>query len=141
MADRLSPERRSALMSKVRGKDTTPEMRVRRLLYAMGVRYRLHRRELPGSPDIVMNKRRKVIFVHGCFWHRHPGCVKASFPKSNIGFWAIKFDKNIERDELSERLLKSNGWETLTIWECETRSIDDLTSKLERFLAPLNPPS
>lgn len=143
MADRLSPEKRSELMSKVRGKDTTPEMRVRRLLHAMGIRYRLHDSKLPGKPDIVMKSRNKAIFVHGCFWHRHPGCKMATTPKSKIDFWTEKFDQNVRRDENARKALEDGGWEVLTVWECETKKPGLLENILRNFLErePTPPPS
>lgn len=133
--DRLSPERRSYLMSRVRSKDTTPEMTVRRLVHALGYRFRLHGRSLPGKPDLVFAGRRKVIFVHGCFWHRHPGCSKATDPKSRAEFWRGKFDRNVERDRWAEAELLARGWEVMVIWQCETKNIENLKSKLIGFLA------
>ncbi|MCJ2069321.1 very short patch repair endonuclease [Methylobacterium sp. J-030] len=132
--DRLSPTDRSRLMGNVRGKDTTPEMRVRKLAHALGYRFRLHRRDLRGSPDLVFPSRRKAIFVHGCFWHRHPGCRKASTPKTRIEFWQAKFARNVERDARNERELRAAGWDVLTIWECETRDPEILSSTLRTFL-------
>lgn len=126
MVDRLSPARRSALMSKVRSKDTSPELRVRRLAHALGYRFRLHRRDLPGCPDLVLPSRRKVIFVHGCFWHRHPGCPKATTPKSRVAFWTAKFQRNVERDREAEAKLHSLGWKVRTIWECQTKDPEEL---------------
>lgn len=143
MVDRLTPERRSALMSKVRGKDTSPELRVRKLLFAMGARYRLHDSKLPGKPDIVMRRRRKAIFVHGCFWHRHPGCKKATMPKSRVQYWTEKFDRNVERDNAAVEALTDAGWDVLIIWECETKQPELLTGILRDFLErePTHPPS
>ncbi|WP_421866053.1 very short patch repair endonuclease [Parvibaculum sp.] len=134
MVDRLSVERRSALMSKVKSKDTSPEMRVRRLAHALGYRYRLHRRSLPGSPDLVFSTRRKVIFVHGCFWHRHPNCRKASMPKSRVRFWSEKFERNVQRDRENLRALRKGGWEVLVVWECQTKDVERLEKKLRKFL-------
>ncbi|WP_206455449.1 very short patch repair endonuclease [Aurantimonas marina] len=133
MTDRLSTDRRSWLMSRVSSKDTAPEIRVRSAAHRRGLRFRIHRRDLPGSPDLVFPKRRLAIFVHGCFWHRHPGCRKASTPKSNIAFWQKKFAQNIERDELSRRKLQSLGWQVLTIWECETKREDTLYTFLKEI--------
>ena len=121
-------------MSAVKQRDTKPEMIVRRLLSAMNFRYRLHRKELPGSPDIAFIGRRKAIFVHGCFWHRHPGCSKATTPKKRADFWADKFERNVERDRAAEERLGRMGWSTLVVWECETRSLDALEHKLRSFL-------
>ena len=126
-------------MSSVRGKDTKPEMVVRRLLHALGYRYRLHRKDLPGRPDIVFGGRHKVIFVHGCFWHRHAGCSKTTSPKTRRGFWAQKFGQNVDRDLRVDNELASRGWKGLTVWECETRDVDDLTHRLREFLAPEAP--
>lgn len=129
----VDPVRRR-IMSAVRSSDTKPEMIVRRLLFSMKYRYRLHSKDLPGRPDLVFAARRKVIFVHGCFWHRHPGCAKASFPKKRAEFWAEKFDANIKRDLIVEEQLARLGWSIVTIWECETRDPDCMASKLRRFL-------
>lgn len=134
MVDRLTPERRSALMAKVRGKDTSPEMRVRRLVHSLGYRYRLHKRSLPGRPDLVFASKRKVIFVHGCFWHRHPGCPKASMPKSRVEYWREKFERNVERDEAAIAELQGSGWDVLVVWECETKDEGLLHTKLIDFL-------
>ncbi len=134
MVDRLSPERRSALMSKVRGKDTSPEMRVRRLLHSLGYRYRLHDKKLPGKPDLTFVSRRKVIFVHGCFWHRHPGCKKATTPKTRTGYWETKFENNVRRDEQVLGELEKSGWDVIVIWECETHDPHKLEHLLRQFL-------
>ena len=131
--DDVEPLRRR-IMSAVRQRDTKPEMQVRRLLHSMNYRYRLHRKDLPGRPDIVFGRRRKAIFVHGCFWHRHPGCSKASSPKTREDFWAEKFDRNVERDQQVERRLADMGWQSLIIWECETSTPDTLSLKLRAFL-------
>ncbi len=125
---------RSALMARIRGKDTKPELVVRRLVHAMGYRYRLHRRDLPGSPDLVFKSRRKVVFVHGCFWHRHPGCKKASTPSTRREFWQEKFDQNVERDVRKEIQLMAAGWAVLVIWECQTKDAERLTATLRHFL-------
>ena len=121
-------------MRRIKGKDTKPEMIVRRLAHSLSYRFRLHRSDLPGSPDLVFPTRRKVIFVHGCFWHRHPGCRKASFPKTRIDFWERKFARNIERDAETERKLRASGWDVLTIWECESRKPELVADKLKDFL-------
>ncbi len=119
--DRLTPERRSWLMSRVKAKDTSPEMAVRRKAHAMGLRFRLHRKDLPGTPDLVFPKHRAVVFVHGCFWHRHPGCRKAGMPKSRVAFWKEKFARNVERVRRDVRALGDLGWSVTVIWECETK--------------------
>jgi DNA mismatch endonuclease (patch repair protein) len=131
MADRLTPERRSWLMSRVRGKSTLPEITVRRSAHASGMRFRLHRTDLPGRPDIVFPRYRTVVFVHGCFWHRHEGCRKATSPKSRVEYWEAKFRTNVERDARNEAELARMGWRVLTIWECETKDSDLLGRKLD----------
>lgn len=131
--DNVSPSRRSEIMGKVRNKDTRPEMVVRRLTHALGYRYRLHRKDLPGCPDLVFPGRRKVIFVHGCFWHRHEGCALARMPKSRIDFWTKKLTANKERDERNLAALKQSGWDVLVIWECEIRD-DALEARIVNFL-------
>ena len=129
----VDPVRRR-IMSSVRSKDTKPEMMVRRLLHARGFRFRLHRKDLAGNPDIVFGPRRKVIFVHGCFWHRHQGCPKATTPRKRADFWREKFARNVERDAEALKTLKDDGWEALVVWECETKDQDDLMNRLSRFL-------
>jgi DNA mismatch endonuclease (patch repair protein) len=130
LVDRLTPQRRSWLMSRVRGKNTTPELRVRRLAHSLGLRFRLHRRDLPGCPDIVLPRRRVALFVHGCFWHRHPGCPKNSPPSSP--FWANKFASNVVRDARVAAQLKTLGWIVVVIWECETRDSKKLLEIIRR---------
>ena len=114
-----------------------PEMIVRRLVHGMGYRYRLHRKDLPGKPDLVFGPRRKVIFVHGCFWHQHndPACKIARIPKTRLEYWIPKLEKNVERDRQQIDDLSTTGWSVLTIWECETKNIAALIKKLEKFLA------
>jgi DNA mismatch endonuclease (patch repair protein) len=126
--------RRSALMARVRGKDTKPEMTVRRAVYALGHRYRLHRRGLPGSPDLVFASQRKAIFVHGCFWHRHKGCRRTTTPKTRVRFWKSKFDANIDRDLKNVAALQAAGWKVLIIWECEAIDVAALRARLKLFL-------
>jgi len=122
---------RSANMSKVRGKNTKPEMAVRRAAHALGLRFRLHRRDLPGTPDLVFSGRKTAIFVHGCFWHRHGGCPKAGpAPKTRTAFWQAKFDRNTARDARDAEALRAAGWAVATIWECETRKPEKLTDQL-----------
>jgi DNA mismatch endonuclease (patch repair protein) len=132
--DILAPEQRSRLMSRIRGKDTSPELKVRRTVHALGFRFRLHRRDLPGSPDLVLPSHRKVIFVHGCYWHRHAGCRYAYFPKSNVAFWQSKFDANVSRDRRAIDALEAVGWTVHVIWECETQNADALRRRLAKFL-------
>ena len=131
--DRLSKEQRSWNMSRIRSKDTKPEMIVRRLLHAMGVRYRLHRATLPGKPDIVLGPRRLVIFVHGCFWHRHPGCREATMPAANRDFWLAKLEGNAARDLRHRAALRKLGWRVAVIWECETKQPEKLARRLARL--------
>jgi DNA mismatch endonuclease (patch repair protein) len=135
MTDRLTPERRSWNMSKIRSQNTNPELLVRSLLHSMGYRFRLHRKDLPGSPDIVLPRYQTVILVHGCFWHRHSGCRFAYMPKSRIEFWQKKFAENLRRDTNAKRRLRQIGWQVVVVWECQTRLIDILRKRLERALA------
>lgn len=124
--DRLDPAERSANMARIRGKNTGPEMRVRRIAHSMGLRFRLHRKDLPGRPDLVFPKHRLAVFVHGCFWHRHPGCGRASTPSTRPEFWRAKFDANVERDLRQQAALTQRGWKVLVLWECglkEDRSV------------------
>lgn len=136
MTDTLSPAQRSERMSRVRGKDTGPELAVRRMTHAMGFRYRLHRNDLPGAPDLVFKKKRKVIFVHGCFWHRHsaPECPFARMPKSRQAFWGPKLEANRQRDISNESKLADLGWSVLVVWECELRQPNEVRNRIERFL-------
>ncbi|THF61408.1 DNA mismatch endonuclease Vsr [Pseudothauera nasutitermitis] len=139
MSDPLAGERRSALMRSVRRSDTTPEIVVRRLLHALGVRFRLHRKDLPGTPDIVLPGRRTVIFVHGCFWHRHEGCSKATFPKTRRDFWSEKFVANVARDVAKTAALEGDGWKVRIVWECETRDRYTLALRLADELGIAEP--
>ena len=120
MADRLTPAQRSLLMAKIKGRDTGPELRVRRLAHALGYRFRLHSPRLPGKPDIVFPRLRKIVMVHGCFWHRHEGCRQASTPKSRIDFWQAKFLRNMARDADVFAALEILGWDVMVVWECQT---------------------
>ncbi len=119
-------------MAAVRSGDTGPERRVRSAAHALGLRFRLHRRDLPGTPDLIFPKHRTVVFVHGCFWHRHPGCRKATMPKSREAFWRAKFERNVERDLQVTAALLRLGWRVQTFWECETRNSDELRLRLVR---------
>jgi DNA mismatch endonuclease (patch repair protein) len=132
--DTLNSAERSARMARVRGKDTKPELLVRRLVHGMGYRYRLHRRDLPGTPDLVFPGRHKVIFVNGCFWHRHTGCALARLPKSRSEFWLPKLTANAERDARNVRELERLGWGVLTIWECQLGDTARLAEKIRGFL-------
>lgn len=133
MVDTLTRVERSAVMSRIRGKNTRPEIIVRRLAHSFGYRFRLHSRELPGSPDIVFPGLRKVIFVHGCFWHRH-GCAQTYTPKTRLDFWVKKFTANVARDKKANLGLRRAGWKVLVIWECQTASSKRLARRLYRFL-------
>lgn len=133
MVDSVTPERRSEIMATVRGKDTGPELAVRRLVHRMGYRYRLHVPTLPGRPDMVFPSRRKVIFVHGCFWHGHARCNAARIPKSRVEFWREKIFGNKKRDGLQNRRLARMGWSSMTIWECEVNK-PRLSGRIRRFL-------
>lgn len=132
--DTLTPAERSVRMSRIRSKDTKPELRVRSLVHGLGYRYALHRRDLPGAPDLVFPSRSKVIFVHGCFWHAHQECKVANSPKTRRAFWTAKFQGNIERDKRNEERLTKAGWEVAVVWECEIRNAGDLTARLSQFL-------
>lgn len=133
--DHLSPEGRSENMAAIKGRDTAPEMVVRRMLHRLGYRYRLHRRGLPGRPDIVFSSRRAVIFVHGCFWHQHDAAeCRARPPKSNLEYWLPKLQRNVERDAKNLKALAEGSWRTLVVWECEARDEAALERKLVGFL-------
>lgn len=132
--DRLTRERRSWNMSRIRGRNTRPELAVRSLLHRLGYRFRLHSRRLPGCPDIVLPKYRSVVFVHGCFWHRHPGCPFAYTPKSRTDFWAKKFAENVARDRRTIGTLRQAGWKVIVVWECELREPEALIRRFKRTL-------
>ena len=132
--DTLTPERRSANMSRIRSRDTSPEMIVRRLVHGMNYRFRLHVASLPGKPDIVLPRLKRIIEVRGCFWHQHPGCIDSHIPKSRIQYWRPKLERNQRRDKENGRLLRKLGWKVLVVWECETKSIARLSRRLDRFL-------
>ena len=137
MVDRISEERRSWNMSRIRGKNTSPELRLRSLLHGAGYRFRLHDKKLPGRPDIVLKKYRTVIFVHGCYWHRHPGCPNTTTPGTRTDFWQSKFDGTVERDKRKARELRAIGWRPLTVWECELEKcpqavLDNIHRELDR---------
>ena len=130
----VAPQRRR-LMANVKSNDTKPEMFVRRMLHARGYRYRLHLRGLPGTPDLVFPAKKKVVFVHGCFWHRHPGCARSTVPKTRTDYWHSKFEANIERDARKSRELEALGWNSLVVWECEIREPASLLERIEDFLS------
>lgn len=134
MPDNLTTEQRRRCMSRVKNRHTKPELIVRSTLHRLGYRFRLHRRDLPGSPDVVFPGRRKVIFVHGCFWHRHPGCKAAGMPTTRAEFWKKKFDVNVSRDLEKIKSLEADNWATLIIWSCETKDAASLKVKLISFL-------
>ncbi len=121
-------------MSRIKNRDTKPEIAVRSLLHRMGYRFRLHRKDLPGRPDIVLPKYNTVIFVHGCFWHRHKNCRFAYTPKSNIEFWTEKFEKNIRRDDRNKVALENLGWNVKIIWECEANNHKNLKEIIQKYL-------
>jgi DNA mismatch endonuclease (patch repair protein) len=133
--DTLTPEQRSQTMARVRGRDTSLELRVRRLIFAMGYRYKLQGRDLPGVPDIVFPSRKKVIFVHGCFWHGHKNCRSGQkLPKTNANYWLPKLAKNKARDAFNQAKLRDMGWECLVVWECQTKDENFLRGVLGKFL-------
>lgn len=134
MTDTISVSERSRVMALVKGKNTGPEMLVRRLVHGAGYRYRLHAATLPGKPDLVFASRRKVIFVHGCFWHRHDQCGLARVPKTNQDFWTEKFEGNKARDSANYRRLREMGWGVLVVWECELRDMDAVLQRMTHFL-------
>jgi DNA mismatch endonuclease (patch repair protein) len=138
MADTLTPAERSERMCRVRSRSTAPEMLVRRIVHALGYRYRLHQRKVPGCPDLVFGMRRKVIFVHGCFWHRHDdsACKLARLPKSRLDFWLPKLEANRRRDETNQARLAAIGWKCLIIWECQLGDRALLTERIQSFLGP-----
>ncbi len=134
MVDKVAPEVRSRIMAQVKSKDMKPEMQVRRLLHGLGYRYRLHRTDLPGKPDLVFQGRRKIIFVNGCFWHFHPGCCRVRIPATNQVYWLAKLKRNRARDERNLKMLRHNGWKVLTVWECQLRDLRKTTERLIAFL-------
>jgi len=139
MTDTLLPSHRSWNMSRIRNKNTKPELRVRSTLHKAGYRFRLHRKDLAGTPDIVLPKYRIVIFVHGCFWHRHKNCKYAYTPKSRTAFWEEKFRENVIRDQMKILSLQQAGWRVLVVWECETFDLQTLSNHLKTLLSPYEP--
>lgn len=136
MADTLTPAERSQRMSLIHGRNTKPELFVRRLVHGLGYRYRLHAADLPGKPDLVFRRRKRAIFVHGCFWHRHPdpACKIARLPKSHEEFWTAKLSRNRERDVAQVEALENMGWRVLTIWECQLKEVPELKKNIRWFL-------
>lgn len=137
MTDIVSGRRRSEMMAGIKGRDTTPERAVRRVAHRMGLRFRLHRKDLPGRPDLVFPRHRLAVFVHGCFWHRHEGCRYAYTPKSRVAFWTRKFAKNVARDRRNEDALRGLGWRVLIVWECEARDAEAVGMRLARCVRPV----
>lgn len=133
--DRLSPERRSANMRRIRSNSSIPEMQVRQLVYGMGYRYRLHVRDLPGKPDLVFRGLGKIIEVRGCFWHQHPGCIDSHIPKSRRAYWGPKLKGNCKRDATNTDQLKAMGWKLLIVWECQLTNPARVARRIARFLA------
>lgn len=135
MTDILTKEERSKRMSLVRSKNTKPEIQVRKLVYGLGYRYRLHSNDLPGHPDLVFKGRKKIIFIHGCFWHRHKNCKLARLPKSRLEFWKVKLEENHKRDVRIRKNLKEMGWKILVLWECELqKGLEIIERKVISFL-------
>jgi DNA mismatch endonuclease (patch repair protein) len=132
--DVYGKRKRSEIMARVKGQDTKPEILVRAIVHSLGYRFRLYRRDLPGNPDITLPKHRKVIFVHGCFWHGHKRCPRAARPTTNIAFWRKKLDSNIDRDRHNIGQLRKDGWRVLVVWQCQTRKPETLKRALSKFL-------
>lgn len=134
--DKIDPERRSRNMARVRGKNTGPEMRVRRIAHRMGLRFRLHRADLPGKPDLVLPRHHVAVFVHGCFWHRHTNCRRASMPRTREDFWRAKFDATVARDQRQKSALIELGWTVVVLWECELNDDARIVEMLRFATAP-----
>lgn len=134
MVDTRTPEQRRRIMQSVGTRNTLPELVVRRAVHSLGFRFRLHRKDLPGTPDLVLPRLRKVIFVNGCFWHGHEGCKKGALPKSRAEYWEPKISRNIERDRQVRTLLRDSGWDVLTVWQCQTKDTQALGRLLNDFL-------
>ncbi|HET9180213.1 MAG TPA: very short patch repair endonuclease [Terriglobia bacterium] len=134
MTDKLSPERRSENMRRIRSTGTSPEIVVRRLAHGMGFRYRLHFSKLPGKPDLVFPRLKRIVEVRGCFWHQHPGCIDSHVPKSRIPYWKPKLTRNKQRDKENDRRVRQLGWQVLVIWECEVKDRDQVSRRLRQFL-------
>ncbi len=133
-ADVFTPAQRSKVMSKIKGKNTKPELIVRSVCHRLGLRFRLHRKDLPGTPDLVFPKRRLCLFVHGCFWHQHPGCKYAYQPKSRPDFWLPKLQKNVDRDHTTKANLEALGWRVAIIWECQTKKTGTLEADIRALI-------
>jgi len=137
LTDVFDPEQRSLVMARVKGANTRPELQVRSMLHRLGYRFRLHRKDLPGKPDIVFPSRRTAIFVHGCFWHQHPGCKNAVRPASNAAYWNEKLDRNAARDLQNLQDLRDLGWRVVVVWECELKDMEGLARRLHGILGPV----
>lgn len=137
MPDKLTPEKRSWNMSRIKGKDTSIEIKVRKYLFSLGYRFRKNDRRLPGTPDIVLPKYRSVIFINGCFWHRHIGCAKTTTPKSNLDFWERKFDRTIANDRQNYAALEKQGWNVIVLWECELKK-EKFATTMQRVVNELD---
>ncbi|WP_289032758.1 very short patch repair endonuclease [uncultured Roseibium sp.] len=133
MTDRVSKSQRSENMRRIRSRDMKPEMIVRKLVHSMGYRYRLHRKDLPGKPDLVFGPRKAVVFVHGCFWHQHT-CRDGRLPKSNTSYWHAKLEQNVVRDAKVRSELEQAGWTVLVVWECQTKNVEELKERISTFL-------
>lgn len=134
MADTVSKEQRSLNMSLIRSTDTKPEVFVRSVLHRLGFRFRKNVKTLPGKPDIVLSKHKTAVFVHGCFWHQHPGCKRSTIPKSNVEYWKPKLLRNTQRDIQHKSDLEAGGWNVFVVWECEAKKADELVNKLKNIL-------
>ncbi|HWN08726.1 MAG TPA: very short patch repair endonuclease [Pyrinomonadaceae bacterium] len=134
MADVFTPAKRSAIMARIKGKNTKPELIVRKLVHSLGYRFRLHQDTILGKPDLVLPRHKKIIFVHGCFWHGHAGCSRASLPATNIEFWRKKLLANRNRDTSVKGKLYRDGWQVFIIWQCQTKNIETLSKRLQCFL-------
>lgn len=137
--DKIDTARRSANMAQIRGKDTGPELKVRRIAHAMGLRFRLHRKDLPGRPDLILPKYRLAIFVHGCFWHRHHGCRRATMPATRTDFWQAKFACTVERDKRQIADLEASGWRVLVLWECGLKNEESIRAELRAAISTDKP--
>ncbi len=136
MVDKFSKHKRSEIMSHIKSKNTKPEITVRKIIYSLGYRYRLHRKDLPGKPDLAFIKKKKVIFINGCFWHGHSGCKKSALPDTNYEFWNDKIKNNVNRDTQNYKLLEDMGWKYLLIWQCEIKNynLENIKSNIIHFL-------
>jgi DNA mismatch endonuclease, patch repair protein len=132
--DKLSTERRSANMRQIRSQNTSPELALRRMLHRLGYRFRLHRKDLPGKPDLVFPSRKKAIFVHGCFWHQHPECREGRVPSTRLEYWVPKSARNQQRDQAVQSALEKQGWQSLIVWECELKDATATSRTVKRFL-------